>query len=372
MKQPISKILIIAPSWVGDMVMAQSLLKVIKYHNPSASISVLAPKYLCTLLERMPEITEIIPSPFLHGELKLTERFAVAKGLRNAGYQQAIILPNSFKSALIPFWAKIPLRTGWRGEMRYILLNDLRILDSDKLPLMVQRYAALGIAEKSGASKITESAEIAAFDDFVAKGEVVQGEKSMDEGAAGTSITNFLPRFKIDDNQIKAALQRLNITNTDIPIMALCVGAEYGPSKRWPEKYFASIANKAKEIGWQVWIFGGPKDQLVAHDIQQQCTSECVDLTGKTTLSEAVDLLSLARVVVTNDSGLMHIAAALDLPGVAIYGASSPRFTPPLNNKIVVVQSDLPCSPCFKRQCPYGHFACLQKITPEMIWEKIK
>lgn len=326
------KILIIAPSWVGDMVMAESLLQILRQNHPHISIDVFAPSYLEPLLKRISYLNKIWLSPFAHGQFSLSERYLLAKTLRLQNYDQAIILPNSWKSALIPFLAKIPKRTGWRGEMRYFLLNDIRVLDKKNLPLMVQRFVALGVAKNT---------------------------------PLPNSIPN--PRFYTNEVFVAQTLQELNLPMPQQPILALCIGAEYGPAKRWPAKYFAQIATiKAKE-GWAIWLFGGKKDQEVAVQVQQACNNICLDLTGKTSLAQAIDLLSLARVAICNDSGLMHVAAALDLPLVAIYGSSSPQFTPPLTNKAKILSAHLPCSPCFKRQCPLGHFKCMLELEPDKV-----
>lgn len=331
-----NKILIIAPAWVGDMIMAQSLFKIIKQRNPDYHIHVLAGSNLHPLLARMPEVEKIITSPFDHGELRLRDRYRLAVQLRAEHYGEAIVLPNSFKSALIPFLAKIGKRTGWRGEYRYILLNNQRILYASKLPLMVQRFAALGIE-------------------------------------AGDKLPEAIPRPEliISRDSVKATLEKLQLPKPKKPILAICPGAEYGSAKRWPAEHFAEIAKcKAKE-DWDIWLFGGSKDHDVAAEIQKLSGNVCVDLTGKINLGEAADLLSLAKVVITNDTGLMHVAAALDRPIVAIYGSSSPKFTPPLTGKVKILSLGLSCSPCFKRECPLGHLDCLMELKPEIVLKAI-
>lgn len=326
-KKP-AKILIIGPAWVGDMVMAQSLFKVLKSENPSVKIDVLAPAWSHGLLGRMPEVSSALLSPFKHGELDLSQRYQLGKTLRVGGYDQAIVLPNSFKSALILLWAKIPLRTGWRGEMRYGLLNDVRVLDKKRYPLMIERFMALGLAKNSE-----------------------------------LPLTPPWPRLYITEDSKKVALSRLQLDTTK-PILALCPGAEFGISKRWPPGYYAQIASAKLAEGWQVWIFGSEKDRVVAEEIQLKTQHRCQDLTGKTNLGEAIDLLSLADVVVSNDSGLMHIAAAVQRPLIAIYGSSSPQFTPPLTDRVRILSLSLSCSPCFQRVCPLGHFKCMQDLQP--------
>jgi len=334
MNDTTDKILIIGPSWVGDTVMAQCLFKILKQQNPSVQIDVSAQKFLHPLLERMPEANKSIDLNVKHGELGLKKRHKLSKTLRNENYSQAIVLPNSLKSALIPWLAKIPERTGWRGEWRYGLINDLRILDKKQYPLMIERFMALGLP----------------FD-------------------AELPEEYPFPKLNVDENTIAAVTEKFGITSQPKPILALCPGAEYGPAKRWPTEYFAEVANQQLNKNWQVWLFGGNKDTEIGETIQNKTQQRCVNLIGKTNLGEAIDLLSLADFAITNDSGLMHIAAALDLSIIAIYGSSSPTFTPPLSDKTKMLTSKLPCSPCFKRKCKFGHYKCLHETTPDKVLE---
>lgn len=331
------KILVIAPSWIGDTVMAQALFKVLKKQEPNCIIDVFANQSLHPLLKCMPEVNNCLISPFNHGELRLVERFKLAKQLRKNFYTHAYVLPNSFKSALIPFWANIPLRTGWRGEFRYVLLNDIR-LSPTTIPKMVERFVTLGIKTK---------------------------EKILDPLP--------LPQLHVSPIQLEANLKKLNIVlPLKRPILALCPGAEYGETKRWPTAYFAEIAKIKKADGWDIWLLGGPKDQISAQEIQDKSNNICLDLTGKTNLEEAIGFLSLVTTAITNDSGLMHIAAALNRPLIAIYGSSSPKFTPPLTDRAKILSQNLPCSPCFKRQCPLKHLKCLYDLSPQMVLQAIE
>lgn len=315
--------------------MAQTLFKVLRQQHAGAVIDVLAPDWSRPILERMPEVNRAIAMPLGHGVLGLGERKVLGKSLRSEQYQQAILLPNSLKSALIPFWAKIPKRTGWRGEMRYGLLNDLRRLNKNKYPLMVQRFVAL--AHKKSASVPTNIPE---------------------------------PVLEVDQNNIQKALQQFSIT-LDEAILALCPGAEFGAAKQWPAKHYAVVATKHLQQNGQVWIFGSKNDVAAAEEIlsgvPESLRSNVHILAGKTNLAQAVDLLSCSCAVVSNDSGLMHIAAALQVPVVAIYGSTSPGFTPPLAKQVAIVKSDLDCSPCFQRECPYGHYNCLKQLEPEKV-----
>lgn len=287
--------LVIGPSWVGDMVMSQSLLKTIKNQHPETKIDVLAPAWSQSLTQRMPEVSGGIHMPTGHGELGLSKRYQIAKSLRNR-YRRSYVLPNSFKSALVPFWAKIPLRIGWRGEWRYPLLNDIRVLDKKRFPLMVQRYVALGY-EATRPAPLPENVPV--------------------------------PQLIVDEINVQAALEKYQLSLEKGPVIALCPGAEFGPSKRWPDEYYAQLAQYFLNLNYQVWIFGSQKDDAVAQRINRVCEDRCENLCGRTSLAEAIDLLSLSQCVVSNDSGLMHIAASLNRPVVAIYGSTDPGFTPP-------------------------------------------
>lgn len=329
------KILIVGPAWVGDMVMAQCLFKLLKLKDPNVIIDVLAPAWSLPLIARMPEVSDAIIMPFGHGELNLAMRYKLGKSLREKKYDQAIVLPNSFKSALLLWWAKIPVRTGWRGEMRYFVLNDIRILDKKRYSLMIERFLALGLPENS----------------------VLPEEYP-------------IPELIISKTTQNAALEKYQLAQ-DRPILAICPGAEFGPAKRWPEEYYAKIANQKLSDGWQVWIFGSPKDGDTANIIMQKTENRCINLTGKTKLEEAVDLLALANAVVSNDSGLMHIAAALKRPLVAVYGPTSASFTPPLHKEARILSLKLDCQPCFQRTCPLEHQRCMRDLKPENVLQAL-
>ncbi len=329
------KILLVGPAWIGDMIMAQTLMQLLKAERPNCQLDVLAPKWTFPLLERMPEVSNAIELPIGHGELKFSQRYHIAKILKQNHYAEAIILPNSWKSALIPFLARIPTRRGWRGEMRYGLLNDLRKLDKAQYPLMIERFMALGL---------TANTDLAAI--------------------------NYRPQLHTNPVNSQAAANKYQLT-TDKPILALCPGAEFGPAKRWPSQHYAAVAQEFHQQGWHVWLFGSPKEQPIAAEIQSITNNICQDLSGKTSLAEAIDLLSLANVAVCNDSGLMHIAAALQKPLIAVYGSTSPGFTPPLNDEKTILRLGLECSPCFQRECPLGHLKCLTDIKPDMVIEAI-
>lgn len=332
-----NKILVIGPSWVGDMVMAQSLLKLIKQQYKDASIDVLAPAWTFSVLGRMAEVSQAIEIPIKHGELKLGERFRLAKMLRARGYDQAIVLPNSFKSALIPWLAGIPKRTGWVGEFRYLFLNDARKLDKKRYPLMIEQFMALGLPAKAELPKPYP-----------------------------------LPEFEISVAAQDAVLARYKPIWRGKPILAICPGAAFGPSKRWPEEYFAQVANEKIAQGWDVWIFGSKDDRLITEKVMSLTQNRCENIPGEVGLAETIDLLSLVSGVLTNDSGLMHVASALKKPVAVVYGSTSPTFTPPLSEKASVLKLDLPCQPCFARTCPLGHHRCMQDLKPERVLQAIE
>jgi len=338
------KILILGPSWVGDMVLAHSLFQTLKTQRPNAIIDVAAPAWTLPLIARMPEINRGIALPFKHGQLALLDRIKFGLSLKKQGYTQSITLVNSLKSAILPLAAGIPQRTGFLGECRYGLLNDIRPLDKAKLPRTVDRFVALG------------------------------ADKNQSQVQNNTRIPN--PRLIADRNNALQALSNLGQNAPTTKVLGLCPGAEYGEAKRWPAEYYAEVANAALSHGWQVWLFGSDKDLPVTQEINQLANNRCLDLGGKTKLGDAIDLMSLCDTVISNDSGLMHVAAALDKKVIAIYGSSDPHHTPPMHPDAVVAYLGLSCSPCFKRMCPLiepdAHLACLKKLTPQSIIQDIK
>jgi heptosyltransferase-2 len=241
------------------------------------------------------------------------------------------VLPNTFKSALTPFFAGIPVRTGYTGEMRHWILNDARKLDEKRFPQLAQRYAALAVP----------------------RGEV---------------LPSPLPTLalKVDEAARRALLERLGL-DRGRPAAALCPGAEFGPAKRWPVRYFAELAQGLAARGCAVWLIGSQADRDTGAEIEHIAGGVCRNLCGDTSLTEAIDLLASSSLVVSNDSGLMHIAAALGRPLIALYGSSSPAYTPPLSADARILKLDLPCSPCFQRECPLGHFNCMMQLLPDKV-----
>jgi heptosyltransferase II len=315
--------------------MMQPLLMRLRALHPDMAIHVLAPAWSAPLLARMPEVAASIENPFAHGKFDWSGRKALGRQFRgneaSADFAQAYVLPNSWKSALVPFFAGIPKRTGYTGESRYFLLNDRHALDATALPRLVDRYAALA----------------------------GQSDESTPE-----------PRLTSTAEQQRAARTALGLP-LDVAPFVFCPGAEYGPAKRWPVHHFAALARRLASADFPVWIVGSAKDAPVGAEISQLAEGSALNLCGRTSLEQVIDLLAGARAVVSNDSGLMHVAAALDRPLVALYGSSSPTYTPPLSQRAKILSLGLECSPCFKRECPLAPpdtLRCLEDISPERVF----
>ena len=291
--------------------MAQPLLARLHEKNPQAKVDLLAPEWVAPVARRMPEVDEVIGAPFRHGALQLGARWQLGRALKARGYDQAVVLPNTWKSALVPFFAGIPERIGYLGEMRYGLLNR--------------------IYEKRDASMRDHYARL-----------------------AESPVADLRqPRLRVDSQEIQSVRKKFDVSG---PYAVLCPGAEYGPAKRWP--YFASLSEK---ISLQRILLGSASDADAAENISGK------NLVGKTTLDEAIALVAGAQFVVSNDSGLMHVAAALGRPQVALFGSSSPEHTPPQSPAARVLWLHLECSPCYQRVCPLGHFRCMKEITVDRV-----
>jgi heptosyltransferase-2 len=232
--------------------MAQSLFKVLVQKHPGVVIDVLAPGWSRPLLERMPEVTGAIDMPLGHGRLDLKGRWRLGRSLVERGYEQVILLPNSLKSALVPYWAKIPRRTGWVGEMRYGLVNDIRRLDKSRLTMTVQRFVALAYpADYEGIPEIP------------------------------------IPELRVNAEGAASAMDALGLERgQSSPLLALCPGAEFGPAKRWPEHYYGKLAGDMITQGWSVWLFGSEKDRQVCGEVNRVTGGRCVDLSGRTSLAQ--------------------------------------------------------------------------------------
>ena len=334
------RILIVAPSWVGDAILSEPLIARLREVFADSVIDVLAPQWCGPVYARMRGVRNVIANPIGHGRLDLRGRAALARTLRTRApqdrYTRALVLPNSWKSALVPWLAAIPIRTGYRGESRWGLLTDVRRLARRAPPRLVDRFSALAAA--SDAPSPAESAPP--------------------------------PMLVPDAANRAAAVQALGIGG-DWPVAVLCPGAEYGPAKRWPAEHFAALATRFIADGMRVWLIGSPNDRAAAEAVVAAASPSSpalANLAGGTDLGTAIDLLSLATVVVSNDSGLMHAAAAVGVPLIALFGSSSPAYTPPLSPRAMIAKIDIACSPCFKRECPLGHFKCMRELEPDAVY----
>ncbi|MEM9401857.1 MAG: lipopolysaccharide heptosyltransferase II [Pseudomonadota bacterium] len=317
------RLLVVGPSWVGDMVMAQALFKALATRFPGADIDVVAPGWSVPIVARMPEVRQAVVLATGHGEFGLGKRRALAASLKVEGYTRAIILPRSMKAALVPWFAGIPRRTGFRGEMRFGVINDIRPFDKALLDQTVKRFVALGLA------------------------------------AGETPDTIPQPELRVDRERQQQIVEALELP-TDRPVVAMMPGAEYGPAKCWPLEHFASLATELDARGYSVWLLGSDKDRPAGDAIA--AASAAINLCGRTSLEDVIDVLALAERAVSNDSGLMHVAAAVGCHVHGLYGSSSPAFTPPLTERRTIHHLDLDCSPCFQRKCPLGHLDCLKKL----------
>lgn len=332
------KALVIAPNWIGDALMAQPLFTLLKRLHPRLTIDAIAPSWVAPVLERMPEISRVVSTDLAHGKLQPLARYQLASVLADEGYDAAYVLPNSFKSALIPWLARIPLRIGYKGEQRYGLLNVRHANPrKDERPPMVRHYAALAFAP---GAKLPE--------------------------------TLPTPRIEADLNESARVFARFNL-DLRVPLVVFCPGAEFGPAKRWPPGHFAQLAQLVRRSFpyAQIIALGSGKDAEIADEIVAGAPF-VRNLCGQTSLDDAVDLLALSEAAVCNDSGLMHVTAALNRPQVAVYGSSDPRHTPPLSQAASIMWLQLECSPCFKRECPLGHLRCLKDIGPEMVFVELR
>ncbi len=323
------KILIIGPAWIGDMVMAQSLFMLLRRQDAAAVIDVVGPAWSLPLVARMPEVRRGIALAAGHGDLALGARLALGRKLRAEGYARALVLPRSFKSALVPFFARVPVRTGFRAELRGLLLNDARPLDRAMLDQTIKRFLALGLP------------------------------------AGSTPPPPPQPALRVDFANRAGLLARRGLGAR--PAIAMMPGAAYGPAKQWPIAHFAELAQMLVARGYETWVLGSAGERELGAEIRVSAGEHVHDLCGQTSLADAVDLLSGVRAAVTNDSGLMHVAAAAGTHVVALYGSSSPRFTPPLTTDSTIHYLGLECSPCFARTCPLGHLNCLRHLSPAAV-----
>ena len=319
------------------MVMAQALYKALQGDSTSAQIHVVAPKWSRPLLQRMPQITKVHSLDVAHGEFGLGKRHQLGKQLRREGFSQAIVLPRSMKSALVPWFARIPKRIGDIGEFRHGLLTDTYPSNQDKqIPTVCNYLRYTGI-----------------------------------ESDVALVKKQFYPELCVDANNQAELLEKFSIPN-DVPLVACMVGAEYGKSKQWPIEHFSVLIGMLRQQGLNVCLLGSPKDIDTGNQIETMCSESLFNLCGKTSLLDVIDMLAACRVAVSNDSGLMHIAAAVNTPVIAMYGATTPSYTPPLHSKAKSFYTKLTCSPCWQRTCQYQHYRCLTDIMPQEVSEAVQ
>ena len=341
-----NRILIIAPNWIGDAVMSQPLLANLKASYPHCQIDVLASTWVAPIYRACIEVHQVIEAQLEHKKLQWGLRKSLAKQLEKNQYDTCFVLPNSLKSALIPWLANIPLRIGYRGEMRFGLIN-ISLDNPSKInrPPMAEHYLAL-------CNVISHSQEI-------------------------DTHQSAVPQLKISPLAKQSVSHKLQAAAIgEKSIYVLCPGAEYGVSKRWPTDHFAKLAQQliSNAPDAHVILLGSKGDHILGQSIQTQAgnLSHIHNWCGETSLDEAIALIGMSKALISNDSGLMHIGAALKVPQVAIFGSSDPHHTPPLSDKAQVIWLNLPCSPCHKRECPLGHLQCLKDISPENVLSALK
>ncbi|MCP4329146.1 MAG: lipopolysaccharide heptosyltransferase II [Alphaproteobacteria bacterium] len=325
------KILIVGPAWVGDMIMSQGLLKILKLRNPDADIDVLAPPWTRPLLAFMPEVRRAIEMPFRHGELNLRGRRTLGRSLRPEAYDVAYVIPRTLKAALIAYWAGIPKRVGHPRGRSFGILTDHRAADPENSPHQTARFAAL----------------------------------ADDTGQPPEAFPP--PALSVGPDQVTAALEALSLSPPEGPLMIIAPGSGNAPAKRWPAEHFAEIARHRRTQGWAVWIDGSPADAPITAEVADLSGGSCLDLKGRASIAQSVALISLATEVVTNDSGALHIAAALGKRTVAVFGPTDPAFALPKSPGVEAVRTGIECSPCYADECPLGHFKCMRDLTPAMV-----
>jgi heptosyltransferase-2 len=338
-KSSIPRILVISPNWIGDAVMAQPLLQLLRQRYPERPIDVLAPAWVAPVWKAMQEVDTVVDTPFKHGKLQLGQRWEFARRLRQRGYAEAYVLPNTLKFALIPWLAGIPRRIGYKGEMRYGLLNVMHHDDPAAPRPMVPFYAALAAPPSRTAP-------------------------------AHAALPK--PTLFVQPEQMAQAAAQFGVA-TGQPLVVFAPGAEFGSAKRWPATHFAALARTVRQHhpGAQILLLGSGKDKAVCDKIIE-LVPEARNLAGATSLSDAIALIAHADAVISNDSGLMHIACGLNRPGVVIYGPTSVEHAPPASDLARALSLRLECSPCKQRECPLGHHRCMKDINEGMVWELLQ
>lgn len=331
------RILVVSPNWIGDAVMAQPLLRLLKAAYPDHAIDVLAPPSLAAVWHAAAEVDSVIEASFQRGSLQLQARWKLARQLRRRGYAAAYVLPNTIKFALIPWLAGIRKRVGYLGEQRYGLLNTIHRDDRQRPRGMVAFYAAL-------AGKPSHIA----------------------------SVDVPRPVLSVPDGVAETAMMALGLSPQH-PLMVFAPGAEFGSAKRWPAAYFGRLAQLVRQHGgqhMQIVLLGSAKDRPVTTEISGW-TPAVVDLAGATSLAQAIALISRADAVVSNDSGLLHVASALNRPVLALYGPTDPLHAPPFSDVSTSLYLGLECAPCRQRECPLLHHKCMRDMVPETVWQAL-
>ena len=332
--------LVISPNWIGDAVMAQPLLARLKQAHPERPIDVLAPPSVAPVWRAMGEVDSVLETPFRHGALQLKQRWQFARVLKQRGYADAYVLPNTIKYALIPWLACIARRVGYKGESRHGLIN---VMHHDEVPPrpMVAFYAALAGAP------------------------------------AAPLLPAPRPRMQVSPDAIAAALGKAGL-DAARPVIAFAPGAEFGPAKRWPASHFAGLAQAvvAAHPDAQIVMLGSPKDRAAGEEVIAAAGAALApnlfNLAGATKLDEAIALIARADAVVANYSGLLHIASALNRPVVALYGPTDPDHAPPFSDLAASISLRLDCSPCRQRECPLGHHNCMRQMSSELVWHSLR
>jgi heptosyltransferase-2 len=342
-----SRILVISPNWIGDAVMAQPLLRLLKEAHPLHGIDVLAPPSVSPVWRAMAEVDTVIETPFKHGALQLKARWQLARQLKLRAYDQAYVLPNTLKFALIPWLAGIRKRVGYLGEKRYGLLNVIHHDDKHAPRGMVAFYAALAGPAKPDA-------------------------KPASSAASPSSLPIPRPRLTVAVTEAERIMRHFGLT-PQLPLLVFAPGAEFGSAKRWPAAYFGQLAQTVRQSMGQVQIvlLGSAKDRPITEEIVASAP-EVISLAGATSLAEAIALIAQAGAVVSNDSGLLHIASALNRPVVALYGPTDPGHAPPFSDIATSIYLHLSCAPCRQRECPLLHHKCMRDMLPAQVWQALQ
>jgi heptosyltransferase-2 len=324
-----SPILIVPYLWIGDFVRCHSVVKLLRQRFPDRPVDMLSSTLCKPLTDYMPGLRQAIVVDLPRNRLALAQQSALANRLKGEDYGTALIMPRTWKSALAPYLAGIPERTGFVGEVRFFLLNDLRYGERT-LPRMIDRCAALALP-------------------------------------SGTAPPQAwpVPELNVSRDEVEAWRKKRGLNGDDHRVVALAPGA-VGPSKRWPTAAYAALARSLIADGFAVWVLGGPDEKALAAEIVGDTPAR--DLTGND-LRDAILALASAAAAVSNDSGLLHVAAALGTPSIGIFGPTSPWHWAPLNPLagIIETETELACRPCHKPVCRLIHHRCMRDIAPEQV-----